>query len=152
MLPIPALFHVQMNLASALLQTFWQPMDKKGPRKYTQHSFLADVSFLGLKGISLERAPWYDLDMLIRTSFDARMLAMFLQCGEELGLATRSRHKTPDGMHQLIQDMQPEDFNKVLGLIDTRLFSSVAYEGEDVTGVHYLPYIITLTRFIQSMF
>jgi len=152
MLPIPALFHVQMNMASALLQFFWQPKDKEGPGKYTQHSFLTDVSFLGLKGISLERAPWHDLDMLIRTSFDARMLAMFLQCGEELGLATRRMHKTPDGMRQFIQDMQPEDFDRILNLVDTRLFSAAAYEGTDETGTPCLPHMTTLARFMQSMF
>src|ERR1700760_5026987 len=131
LLPIPALFHVQMNLAGALLQVFWQPRDKKGSGKYTQHSFLTDVSFLGLKGISLERAPWHDLDMLIRTSFDARMLAMFLQCSEDLGLATRSRQKTPDGIHKMIRSMEPTDFSAVLELIDKRLFSSTAYDGDD---------------------
>jgi hypothetical protein len=150
MLPIPALFHVQMNLASALLQAFWQPADKEGPGIHTPHSFLADISFLGIKGISLERAPWYDLDMLIRTSFDARILAAFLQYAEELDFATKQTHKTPEGMSELLQKMSPDDVEKVLDLIDVRIFSPTADRDKD--GIVCPPHMKTLARFMQMMY
>lgn len=157
MLPIPCHFHVQMNLAMALLHVFWAPVDKEGPGKFTQHSFLADISILGIKRISQDRAPWYDTDVLIRTSFDARILATFLQVAEGLGLANRKDHCTPDGVRKLIMEIQPAQMTRIESIIQKLLFSrdtqqDGVYIDESGTRVELPAHIVTLVRFMQTMF
>lgn len=157
MLPVPCKFHVQMNLTMALLQVFWAPVDKKGSGRYTQHSFLADVSILGIKGISQERAPWYDADMLIRTSFDARILATFLQIAEGLGVANRKEHGTPDGVRKLIPEIQPAQMTRIESIMQRLLFSNSTqqdgvYIDEQGAKVDLPAHMVTLVRFMQAMF
>ena len=155
-LPIPALFHVQMNLADALAREFWSPTNSE-KNKGTQHCFLSDIQVLGLKGITQDHPPWYDMDMLIKTSYDARVFAMFLQCAEIRGLVDRKIHLSESAIAAFIDTLEPAVFTEIIGEVWGIMFSKDALKGrqvdpKDATNIQQLPnHITTLARFMQTM-
>ncbi len=155
-LPIPALFHIQMNLADALAREFWSPSDSE-KSKGTQHCFLSDIQVLGLKGITQDHPPWYDMDMLIKTSYDARVFAMFLQCAEIRGLVDRKVHLSENAIAAFIDTLEPGVFTQISGEVWGIMFSKDALKGrqvdsKDAANIRQLPnHITTLARFMQTM-
>jgi len=105
MLPTPGLFHIQMNLAGVALRKHWAPIESQnGQRTDTRHALLRDVQFLGYKGLSPERSPWHTLDSLISTSFNSRVLAVWLQCLENNGFITKAEINGVESLQLLIRD------------------------------------------------
>jgi hypothetical protein len=155
-LPIPALFHVQMNLADALAREYWSPTDSER-KKGTQHCFLSDIQVLGLKGITQDHPPWYDMDMLIKTSYDARIFAMFLQCAEVRGLVDRKIHLSEDAIAAFINTLDPNVFTEIIDEVWSIMFSKDALKGrridpQDAANIRQLPtHITTLARFMQTI-
>jgi hypothetical protein len=155
-LPILALFHVQMNLADALAREYWSPTDSDRTEG-TQHCFLSDIQVLGLKGITQDHPPWYEMDMLIKTSYDARVFAMFLQCAEIRGLVDRKIHLSEEAITAFIDTLDPTIFAEIINEVWSIMFSKDALKGrlldpKDRTNVQQLPiHITTLARFMQTM-
>jgi len=163
LLPVPGLFHVQMNLGGVILRKHWAPNEAAGETaaQDTRHALLRDIQFLGYKGFSQERSPWHSLDALINVSFNARVVATWLQCLEYKGVVSRSSIINEDSLCTFIQDtMEQSEFEDSLNMAQHILFSNDARKG--VIPSTTKPYIrsdilkwpnhmITLARFMQPM-
>lgn len=159
LLPIPALFHVQMNLSTVFLRMFWAPFNKPGDQLRTTHCILADMQRFGFKNITQDKAPWYDLHRLLQMGYYSRVLATFLQCLEHHGVVQRANHKGASSLHDVMSKLSPSDFNIIWNSVHKVLFSKhamngkIVYESEDGTAdeVLELPnHMITLARFVQT--
>lgn len=159
MLPLPALFHVEMNLSTALLRAFWSPYNKPGDRLRTTHCILADMQRLGFKNITQDNAPWYDLHRLLQIGYHSRVFAMFLQCLEAHGRIRKENHKSAESLQDILSGLNPTQFDSVWDSVHKLLFSRHATKGELVVEsddgtpdeIWRLPdHITTLARFVQT--
>jgi hypothetical protein len=162
LLPIPGLFHVQMNLAGVLLRENWTHTEVVDSQELmTRHALLPDIQYLGYKGLSPERAPWHVLDNLITVSFNARVMAVWLQCLETTGHINRNDIITDKQLHEFVaSSVEKPAFEKSMSMAESILFSTAALEGripeevKDYTASDSFPWpshMIVLARFTQVM-
>jgi hypothetical protein len=97
------------------------------------------------------------MDMLIKTSYDARVFAMFLQCAEIRGLVDRKIHLSENAIAAFIDTLEPTVFTEIINEVWRIMFSKDALKGrqvdpKDAANIQQLPnHITTLARFMQTM-
>ena len=158
-LPVPAFFHVVMNLSFVLLRIFWAPVNENGSRLRTTHCVLADMQRFGFKNISQDNAPWYDLHRLTQMGYYSRVFAVFLQCLEAQGMIHKEECKSAKSLQGLMSKLNPIDFDRVWDSVNKVLFSKHAMDGEIVEEtdgnlqgeIHKMPaHMTALARFVQT--
>lgn len=96
------------------------------------------------------------MDMLIKTSYDARVFAMFLQCAEVRGLVDRKMHLLESAIAAFIDTLDPAVFTEITREVWSIMFSKDVLKGrqvdpKDTANIQQLPdHITTLARFMQT--
>jgi len=160
--PVPGLFHVQMHTGDIVLRVHWAaPISDDGTNLDTRHCMLRDVNYLGYKGLSPERSPWHVLDPVITTCFDARVLAVWLQCLEHNNVVSRNQIITKDDLDSLVDRLGSKaSLERNISMTEKILFSSDAQEGlfpsqlqlsTPEVQLRWPTHMTTLARYMQSM-
>jgi hypothetical protein len=151
LLPIPALFHVQMNyIQGVMIQTHWSPQrprKKEDQFKHSAHSILADMQFLRYKGISEDRPPFHLLDALLLESFYGRLLALFYKALKARQLFNDRCERPRESVDTLITQLTETQFRAIIQEIKEAVFSAEAWTGENSQSNTFT----TMCRFVQQL-
>jgi hypothetical protein len=156
LLPVIALFHVQMNLLQGVItRTHWSPVkpngngavsDEANIRQFSAHTLQADIQHLHYKGISLDNAPFHLLDSLLLESFYARLLAMFYKYLRKMQLFDPQTQLPFEAIDRVIPLLSKQQFEDVLQGIRNEVFTSDAWRGRPGDS----PSFTTLCRLLQE--
>jgi hypothetical protein len=151
LLPIPALFHVQMNfIQGVMIQTHWSPKGSgkgKDDPKHSAHTILADIQFLRRKGISEDRPPFHLLDEVLHQGFYARLLALFYNVLKVRKLFNPQCERPREAVDLIIAQLSEFQFREILHEIKEQVFSADAWRGENGSSNSF----ITMCRYVHQL-
>lgn len=172
LLPVPALFHFQMNfIQGVMVRTHWNgsginPFKSKSKQKlkhagitsapasesvstgsYSPHTILADLQTLNYKGLSPGNTPFHLLDTALLQGFYARLLGLFYKGLRNVGLLNLDVLNAREEVDRIIPTLSKDQFQHILSNIQDEVFSAEVWKGGETDSATFT----TMCRYVQQL-
>ena len=144
MLPIPALFHLQMNFAYAIHKAHdGSKTNCPDVTKTSKSTLLWHRSITGIKGAH-GKPEYFTLRDLLIKSFRARIIAAILEV-EHIPYHTQ---QVADALQRKLRRMSREDFSRLVETIRTKFFTSEARQSKEQEFRNHVLFLQQMETFL----
>jgi hypothetical protein len=143
MLPVPALFHLQMNFAYAIQKAYdGSKTNNPDATKTSKSTLLWHRSITGIKGAHGDKPEYFTLRDLLVKSFRSRIIAAVLEI-EQIPYHTQ---QIADALQAKLRKMSREEFATLVEAIRTKFFASEARESSQPTEQEFRNHVLFLEQ------
>ena len=140
LLPIPALFHLQMNFAYAIQKAHdGSKINNPGATKASKSTLIWHRSITGIKGAHGDKPEYFTLRDLLVKSFRSRIIAAILEI-EHIPYHTR---QIADALQEKLRKMTGDEFARLVEAIRTKFFT---YEARQSTEQEFRNHVLFLEQ------
>jgi uncharacterized protein DUF6589 len=146
MLPIPALFHLQMNFAYAIQKAHdGSKTNNSGATKTSKSTLLWHRSITGIKGAHGDKPEYFTLRDLLVKSFRSRIVAAVLEI-EHIPYHTQ---QIADALQGKLRKMSREEFHRLVEAIRTKFFTFEARESKEQEFRNHVLFLEQMATFLS---
>ncbi|KAN0070318.1 hypothetical protein V8E54_011899 [Elaphomyces granulatus] len=145
MLPIPALFHLQMNFAYAIQRAHdGSKVNNPDATMASKSTLLWHRSITGIKGAHGEKPEYFTLRDLLIKSFRSRIIAAVLEI-EDVPYHTQ---QIADAIQRKLRKMNKEDFFRLVETIRVKFFTEEARKSREQEFRNHVLFLQQMETFL----
>ena len=145
LLPVPAWFHVQLNLLMTIVRTHWKA---ERHAQHASHTIQADIQAWGRSQTSRDNAKYHLLEPIVAQGFTGRVVALFYQALATAGHLTEDvSFENQDAVGEVVSGLSTDQFNHCIDQVRLVAFTMDAWNGTGHQDVEFK----TMCRMLQEI-